>query len=399
MYSLKSWNFILIQKYNLYDKTKKMTRYNLQNLFSSRIKKRYLLNKQGSIKQTYQIILDINGSSMTFAPGDCMGVVPENDPDLVSRCLILMNAKETETIHHPNTNKLILIKEYLTKNANISKLKPQLFKVLLKKASNSKAKEKISFLLSNKSSINDYIQSHELWDTLEEFYSKEITPKEIISSLLPILPRLYSISSAHCTYPNEAHLTVALLSYETSNIKRYGVASSYLCHRAKENVKVFIHPSHKFLLPKNPSTPIIMIAAGTGIAPFISFLQHRYHHKTKGKNWLFFGECNRAFDFYFEDFLIKLQKENFLEINLAFSRDQKEKIYVQNRLFEEREKIWEWLIKGAHLYLCGDAKKMAKDVEQTLFAIFKETAKMSDIEAKEYLELLIKEKRYLKDVY
>ena len=165
-----------------------------------------------------------------------------------------------------------------------------------------------------------------------------------------MLPRLYSISSDYCVTPNEAHLTVSHLSYETSSHKRYGVTSHYLCDFANKNVKIYIHKTHKFFLPKDSKTPIIMVGTGAGIAPFMSFINHRYFNKDLGKNWLFFGDCNKATDFYYHNFLEKLEKEKFLKITTAFSRDQKEKIYVQHRLLENKSEIWQWLNNNAVFY-------------------------------------------------
>ena len=376
-----------------------MTRYNLQNLYLAKIKNRYLLNKPGSIKCTFKIVIDIKGANMIFVPGDCLGVMAENDPEIVKLSIKYMKGDKSDKIINTRANKTFFLAEYLTKKANITRIKPALLKFLLKKAEPGKKKSKLSSILKDKKKLKNYIDSHQLWDTLKEFYSKNISPQEICSALLPMLPRLYSISSAQNVYPNEVHLTVAYMQYETSNITRFGVASHYLCVLADKDVKIYVHPSHKFFLPKDPNTPIIMIGTGTGIAPFMSFIQERYYQKANGKNWLFFGECNKDNDFYYEDYLTNLEKENFLDITSAFSRDQKEKIYVQHRLLEQKDKIWQWIKNGAVIYVCGDAKKMAKDVEKTLLTIFKDAGSMSETQANDYLQVLSSEKYYLKDVY
>lgn len=391
-----------------------MARYNLQNLYSAKILSRHLLNKEGSLKNTYQIVIDIEGSHMEFIPGDCLGVMPENDPKIVSLCVQHMKAKPSDKIippikHSSNKNghknnekrscEAFSLKEYLTRKVNITRVKPSLLKVLLKYATSEEKKNMLTKLLENKEEQKSYLESHELWDTLQEFYSEKIPPQEICETLLPLLPRLYSISSAQCVYPDEIHLTVSYVEYETSNIKRHGVASHYLCKLARDDVKIYIHHAHKFKLPENPSTSIIMIGVGSGIAPFISFIQNRYFYKSPGKNWLFFGERNKALDFYYERFLEKLEKEKFLKVTTAFSRDQEEKIYVQHRLLENKSKIWQWIQKGASIYVCGDAKKMAADVDNALVTIFIKEGAMDERQAKNFLEQLLSDKRYLKDVY
>ena len=377
-----------------------MKRYNLKNLYKAKIISRHQLNKKGSIKNTYHLVIDIEGSEMRYSPGDCLGVMPENDKKIVSLCIKHMQGNENDTICIKKNDQSLSLIDYLTKKANITKVTPKLLHLLMNKASNGDKKNNISSLLDDKTLLNNYLKTHELWDILEEFFSLGIRAQEICDCLLPLLPRLYSISSAYEANPREVHLTVAKVMYETSNKKRHGVASTYLCEIAQKNINIYIHPTKKFFLPKDPNTPIIMVGTGAGIAPFICFLQDRYSNNPSGENWLFFGECNKAYDFYYEDYLCKLQNENFLKLSLAFSRDQKEKIYVQHRLLEEKEKIWEWITtKKAIFYVCGDAKRMAKDVDNALLSIFKEKGDMSDANAAEYLHLLVSEKRYLKDVY
>lgn len=374
-----------------------MTRYNFKSLYSTTIKSRHLLNKKGSSKSTYQIILDLQGSGIQFRPGDSLGVIPENDPEIVDACLKYMNIEDLSQ-KISEKGQTLPLKEYLTKKANITKVKPSLLRLLLKNAHTHASKEKLTSILENPLALQHYIENHELWDTLKEFNDGNTPYLDICSCLLPLLPRLYSISSAYCAFPNEAHLTVAYLQYETSGIKRHGVASYYLC-RLADKIDVYLHSGAKFCLPIDSHIPVIMIAAGTGIAPFVSFLQERYFYKVKSKNWLFFGECHRAFDFYYEDLWEKLEKENFLKVTTAFSRDQEQKIYVQHRIIENKDKLWRWIEEGASIYICGDAKAMAKEVDLAFLTIFKEAGNMSDTKAKEYLHLLILNKRYLKDVY
>jgi sulfite reductase (NADPH) flavoprotein alpha-component len=245
-----------------------------------------------------------------------------------------------------------------------------------------------------------YISEHALWDFLEEF-SESLPLQEICSNLFPLTPRFYSVASSKAKYPNELHLLVHKVVYSTSNHIRYGIASHYLCDMVKEEqtpISLYVQPTHTFQLPP-PTADLIMIGPGTGLAPFISFLEDRCYNKASGKNWLFFGEWYRSSCFYFEEFLTCLEKENSLSLDLAFSRDQKEKIYVQHRMYEKKKEFWAWLEKGAYLYVCGDALRMAKDVDETLQKIIMEEGHLSTEEALNYIKNLRLQKRYVRDVY
>jgi sulfite reductase (NADPH) flavoprotein alpha-component len=371
------------------------------NLYKAKIKQRILLNKKGSVKNTYQIVFDIKGLDLQFSPGDCLGVIPENDPKIVNLCINHMQAKPEDLITSTRTNTIFPLEEFLLKKANISKIRPKLLKLLHKKASCSLIKEKLSYLLQkeNKELLNNYLENHELWDILKEFYSENIPAEEICSQLLPLLPRLYSISSSQIAHPNEIHLTVTYLTYITSNHRRYGVTSHYLCSSTEKDINIYIHKTPHFCLPKDTESSIIMIGTGSGIAPYISFMEQKYCNKDTGKNWLFFGECNKDFDFYYEDVLTKLEKNDFLKITTAFSRDQKEKIYVQNRLDQNGKEIWQWIQNNGYIYVCGNASTMAKNIDIALLKIFQNYGFMTKDQAKQYLYSLLDNKHYLKDVY
>ncbi len=375
-----------------------MTSYNLQNPCLLTIKDRFLLSKSGSKKSVYKIIFDIKNSNLTFKPGDSLAVIPHNHPKVVASCIEAMHGKKDEPISIKGSYTL---EEFLTKKANISRFPKKLLTLLLDKADTSSKKEKLSFLLKdeNKEELKNYSENHELWDMLLEFMSKEVSPLEICETLLPLFPRLYSISSSQDLYKDELHLTVALVRYATSQIERYGVASHYLCEGNKDNVAAYIHEARNFFLPEDKNASIIMVGPGVGIAPFVSFLQQRYLEKAKGKNWLFFGEQNKKTDFYYEDFFLDLQNKGFLKLDLAFSRDQNEKIYVQHKMLEQAKDLWWWFENGAFFYICGNAKKMAKEVDFTLKSIIQTQGCLNENEASHYLNELSKQKRYLKDIY
>ncbi|KPK32509.1 MAG: hypothetical protein AMS24_04015 [Chlamydiae bacterium SM23_39] len=354
------------------------------------LKDKKLLNK-GSTKETYQIILDEKNINLSFKPGDSVAIIPKNDPSLVDLCIKKMDSFGELKIFHQRTKNFYTLKNFLTNYANISKFPSSLLNLFL--TDNSP--------LKNKDNLHLYLKNHELWDMLEEFFpQKPILPQTICSYLLPLLPRLYSISSSPLFYKDEIHLTITLVSYVTSNIKRYGVATNYLCNIVKkgEPIQIYIQPNPYFLLPTSSNADIIMISAGTGISPFLSFIQHRYVKKEKGKNWLFFGERNRKYDFYYEKFLLSLEKENFLKLDLAFSRDQKEKIYVQDKILEKKKEIFNWLEKKCYVYICGN-KDMAKEVDYVFKELIQKEGKLSSEQASSYFSSLISNKRYLKDVY
>jgi sulfite reductase (NADPH) flavoprotein alpha-component len=234
------------------------------------------------------------------------------------------------------------------------------------------------------------------------FAQKPFAFAELLPLLRKLSPRLYSISSSPKAHPGEVHLTVGAVRYESFGRKRKGVASTFLADLADKSgsVKVFVQPSHGFKPPINGDTPMIMVGPGTGIAPFRAFLEERLATGAKGKNWLFFGDQKRAADFLYEEQLTAWQKSGFLtRLDLAFSRDQAAKIYVQDRMTENAAELWSWLEAGAHFYVCGDASRMAKDVDAALHKIIEIAGGKSADEAKAYVEKLKNEKRYQRDVY
>ena len=219
---------------------------------------------------------------------------------------------------------------------------------------------------------------------------------------MPLLPRFYSIANSSLVFPNEIHLTVAFVSYVSNGRVRKGVGSNFLCTMAIPSITpipIYLQPSHSFFLPEDPNASIILVGPGTGIAPFRAFLQERIATQAQGRNWLFFGERNRASDFYYEDYWTQLVKEGRLRLDLAFSRDSKEKTYVQHRMYEERKSLWSWLQEGAYFFLCGDAEEMAKDVEAMLQRIVHEEGKLDEEASRQYIRRMRTEKRFRADVY
>jgi len=377
-----------------------MSTYSKNDPFFSRIVERYPLTKKGSQKLTYHIELDVENQSLPYKVGDSIGIFPQNSHTLVIRILNRLELTGNEIIEDPRKKDPISSYEYFSSRVNLSRISASLCTFLLPFMEASK-QSFLSTLLTDKSSLQAYLNSFELYDFFEKHVKKTPPLSELASYLAVQLPRFYSIASSQQSDPNRLHLTVRYLEYVKGEEKRVGVASHFLCTEAKiatTPIPLYLHPTQHFTLP-DPSKDIIMIGPGTGVAPFRAFLQERLSNKAPGKNWLFFGERNRAHDFYYEDFFRLCEKKHGLKLSTAFSRDQVEKSYVQHKLWDAKAQVWQWLEKGAYFYVCGDAKKMAKDVEKTLLKIIEEEGSYSEEEAKKVLIQMRREKRYLLDVY
>lgn len=364
-----------------------MTEYNKENPFPAKISERYLLNKEGSTKRTYHVTLDLTGSNMHYRAGDAIAIFPENSPEDLFNLLRVLNQSGNERIVDPRSGSEMTLEHFLKTKVNLMRIPSP----LLKQTGDLS-------LIADKELRTQFIARHDLIDFFE-MYPNSLPLQELISYFSPLLPRFYSIASSPLINPNHVDLLVATFSYQHGEKEREGLGSKYLCTSASMHstpIHCYLHPTPHFLLPEDPSTPIIMVGPGTGVAPYRAFLQERETQNASGKNWLFFGERNQPFDYYYEAYFETLKKRDFLTLDLAFSRDQQEKVYVQHRLLEKGEKIWEALSLGAYFYVCGDARRMAKDVTEALSSII-ETHGGED--PKSYLKNLRKEKRFLLDVY
>lgn len=367
--------------------------YTRTNPYLSRLKERFLLTGAASTKKTYHLSLDIAGSNLAFRPGDSVAVLPSNDAALVDRILGKLGAQGDEEFADARSGRSTTLRDYLLHKANISKVSSACFKLL--------CKESGLLLPERKAELAEYLQAHTLLDLLER-HPYPTAPSSLSAALLPLMPRFYSIASSQKVFPDEIHLTVAHVSYIQNGQARFGVGTHFLCDSAQlyeTPVPIYIQPSHHFALPPDPDASIILIGPGTGVAPFRAFLQERLAAQAQGRNWLFFGERNRASDFYYESFWTDLEAQNRLRLDLAFSRDQAEKIYVQHRMLEHKKTLWNWLQTGSYLYVCGDAEQMAKDVDAALHQIAQEEGRMTEEESRRYIKALRAEKRYLLDVY
>lgn len=353
-------------------------KYTKETPFLAKVIDRKKLNQPTSTKATYHISLSLEGSNIQYKPGDAIGIVPENPHDLVHEIIKACGVKEDTLVVDPKTGTSRTLFEYLLRKANLRRLTPALFEKVLGHSFPS-SKERIA-----------YCQTRDLLDAISDFGIKD--PLALPEVLCPLLPRLYSVASSQTVHHNEVHLLVATFSVEANNRVYTGVGSSYIANDAIDTLPIYLHQNDTFVTAPI-ETPMIMIGPGTGVAPYKGFLEQR---QTPSKNWLFFGERNRASDYYYESFF---ETHPYVKLSLAFSRDQEEKIYVQHKMYEEKEELFAWLQEGAFVYVCGDAKQMAKDVVNTLATICCECGGMSEDAAKAYIKTLRKEKRLLMDVY
>ena len=367
------------------------------NPFPARLLKNILLNQPGSGKEVRHFEIALGGSGLTYEVGDALGVIPENCPKLVSAILAVIHATGDEPVKVENL--ILPLREALTKSFDLAKPTSEL---LTEIAKHNPTNEIAALLAPERAEdLKKWLRGRDVLDVLASA-SKPFSLAELLPLLRKLSPRLYSISSSPKAHPGEVHLTVGAVRYESLGRKRKGVASTFLADLAEKSgaVKVFVQPSHGFNPPTNGDAPMIMVGPGTGIAPFRAFLEERAATGATGKNWLFFGDQKRSADFLYEELLTGWQKDNFLtRLDLAFSRDQTEKIYVQDRMLENAAELWSWLEAGAHFYVCGDASRMAKDVDAALHKVIETAGAKSADEAKAYVAKLKSDKRYQRDVY
>ncbi len=361
------------------------------NPYEAVIKDKVLLNDSSSEKETYHVEIDLSGSGIRYSAGDALGLYPTNDSRVVEDILKATGLTGEEAVSGKK------LKELLATEYDINALSKPVLENYAKLTGSSKVKE-----LAEKKDIEEYTYGREVIDLLSEFPHKGIKADQLVSTLRKLPHRLYSISSAQDYVGEEVHLTVATVRYQSHGRKRKGVASGYLADDAKngDKVKIFIKQNKNFRLPENNNTPVIMVGPGTGIAPFRAFMQQRDIEGAKGKNWLFFGEQR-----YIQDFLYQLEWQEFREKGLltkfdaAFSRDTPNKVYVQHRMLERKKELFDWLEQGAYFYVCGDEKRMAKDVDAALHKVIADVSGKGDDFAKAYVTKMKTDKRYLRDVY
>jgi sulfite reductase (NADPH) flavoprotein alpha-component len=373
--------------------------YTRKNPFPAKLSMNRVLTADASEKETRHFEISLSGSGLTYEVGDALGVWPVNCPEAVEETGAALGHSLDSSITSEDGASLTL-REALTKRCDIS-TPPRAF---LAEASRRTTDGSLADLLqtANKARLTEYLEGRDIADILSDFPDAKFRRQEFAGLLRKLSPRLYSISSSLKAHPHEVHLTVGVVRYESHGRRRKGVCSTFLADRisSDEPVLVYVQPSHGFKPPTNGDTPMIMVGPGTGIAPFRAFLEERKATGAQGSNWLFFGDQRSATDFLYRDELETLRDEGLItQLDTAFSRDQTQKIYVQQRMLENAGKLWKWLENGAHFYVCGDATRMAKDVDAALHSIIADTGGMSADHAVEYVKRLKKEKRYQRDVY
>lgn len=368
------------------------SQYSKENPFPARLSVNQKITGRDSTKDIRHIEISLEESGIRYQPGDALGIWFDNDVDLVDEVLALAHLSGDEATARGS------LREVLSRELELTRLHGGFITGLAEISDNAALKD----LAGDKAQVNALVASAQVVDVLKRFPTA-LTAEQLLGLLRPLTPRLYSIASSQSEVEEEVHLTVGVVRYpQEDGTVRSGAASSYLADRLPEDaeVRVFVEHNDNFRLPANPDTPVIMVGPGTGIAPFRAFLQEREAQGADGKNWLFFGNPHFTQDFLYQVEWQRYVKSGLLsKISLAFSRDQANKIYVQDRLREAGLELYQWLEAGAHFYVCGDANHMAKDVQEALLDVIAEHGQKSREEAEEYLSELRRAKRYQRDVY
>ncbi|CEH28692.1 sulfite reductase subunit alpha [Aneurinibacillus migulanus] len=376
------------------------TTFSRTNPFQAKVLKNINLNGAGSSKETRHIELSLKGSDLSYVPGDCLGIIPENDPELVAALLGEMKWDEKMDVTINKQGDTLPLKEALTTHFEITLLT----KKIIQQAAELTENEELQKLVSNENinQLKEYIDGRDLLDLLRDFGPWKASAQEIVSLLRKIPPRLYSIASSISANPEEVHLTIGAVRYMAHGRERKGVCSVLCAERLQEGdtLPVFIQQNKHFNLPESQDKDIIMVGPGTGIAPFRSFIQERAVNEATGRSWLFFGDQHVASDFLYQNELEKYQKDGVLtRLETAFSRDTAQKVYVQHKMLENSKELFEWIENGAYFYVCGDKQYMAKDVHNTLINIIEKEGVMTREAAEAYLNDMQKQGRYQRDVY
>ncbi|WJM10803.1 assimilatory sulfite reductase (NADPH) flavoprotein subunit [Paenibacillus sp. PK1-4R] len=372
--------------------------YDRTNPFKAEVLENLNLNGRGSDRETRHIELSLEGSSLDYEPGDSLGVFPENHPRLVDELIAAMGWNADERVTVNKNGDQASVHEALLRYFEITAVTKPVVEQLAKLNPESG----LTTLLADDSEFRTVMNSCDLLDLVQDYNLKGIPAAEFVAVLRKIPARLYSIASSSKSFPDEVHLTVRSVRYEARGRERYGVCSVHLAERieAGDTLPVYIQHNPNFKLPENPDTPIIMVGPGTGVAPFRSFLGEREETGAEGKTWLFYGDQHFATDFLYQTEWQRWLKDGVLtKMDVAFSRDTEQKVYVQHRMLEHSKELYQWLQEGASVYICGDEKKMAHDVHAALTTILEQEGGLSPEQASEYLTRLSQEKRYQRDVY
>ncbi|WP_248923873.1 sulfite reductase subunit alpha [Paenibacillus hamazuiensis] len=376
------------------------TTFSRSNPFQAKVLKNVNLNGAGSSKETRHLELSLKGSGLSYVPGDVLGIIPENDPELVAALLEEMKWDADLSVSINKQGDTLPLGEALAAHFEITLLT----KKIVQQAAELSENEELQKLVSNENAdqLKQYIDGRDLLDLLRDFGPWKASAQEIVNLLRKMMPRLYSIASSIAAHPDEVHLTIGAVRYTAHGRERKGVCSVLCAERLHEGdtIPVFIQQNKHFNLPESPDKDIIMVGPGTGIAPFRSFIEERAVQKAPGKAWLFFGDQHSATDFLYRDELEKYQKDGVLtRLDAAFSRDSAEKVYVQHKMLENSKELFAWLENGAYFYVCGDKQYMAKDVHNMLIDIIEKEGSMTREAAEAYLNEMQEQGRYQRDVY
>ena len=345
---------------------------------------------RGSSKDVRHIELDIEDSGLSYLPGDSLAVMPKNPPQLVESLLsdLRLDGDSPVTVN----SKTVSLSTALREDLEITVLSQPLLKAL------SSAHSQLAEQLANRDYLRELLRTHQVIDLVNE-YPLEWDAQVFVDSLRDLPPRFYSIASSPDANPGEVHLTVSLVNYERFGRTHWGAASSFMADNP-ESLEVYVEPNEHFRLPEDPHTRIIMVGAGTGIAPYRAFVEHRREHGHTGENWLIFGDRNFSTDFLYQAEWLEFREQGFLKrIDLAFSRDGAQKVYVQHRIGGQGKRLYEWIVQGAHIYVCGDAHAMAGDVHSAILEVLQEQGSLSEEAAREQISQLRASGRYQRDVY
>jgi sulfite reductase (NADPH) flavoprotein alpha-component len=379
--------------------------YSRKNPFLAELTRHDRLTGQGSSKDTRHFVLSLTGSGLTYTPGDSLGVFGRQSPELAEEVISLLDFNGGAAVNDPKGQPTTL-RQALLRHYTVNRANRKMMAALAERIPQGEQRNRLMEIVDNSDALSEYINTRDYVDILKEFHEARFeSPAAFLAQLSPVVPRLYSIASSLQAHPNEAHLCITVVRYETHGRAKKGLASGFFADHSDmfvKNIPVYVQESRTFRLPPDGSTDIIMCGPGVGLAPFRAFLEQRALDGATGRNWLFFGEQRRETDFLYGGELVEYQRAGKLHrLDLAFSRDQSHKIYVQHRMLEQGKELWSWLQAGAYFYVCGDARHMAKDVHQALIDIAQKEGGLSPEAAADYVNVtLIKtEKRYLRDVY
>jgi len=378
----------------------KQSVYSKKNPYPAEVLENINLNGRGSNKETRHLVLSLEDSGLTFEPGDSLAILPENDPELVDSLINELGWNPEESVQINEEGDIYSLRKALLSKFEITRLTKSFIQAAAELFHNEELKKLAA--PGNEEKVKAYLDGRDLLDFVRDFRPVQLKPVDFIHILRKLPARQYSIASSLKANPDEVHLTISTVRFQAHGRNRKGVCSSQIAERIQpgDMLPVYVDQNPNFKLPSNPDTPIIMIGPGTGVAPFRAFLQEREAEGVTGKSWLFFGDQHFSSDFLYQVEWQKWLKNGVLtKMDVAFSRDQAEKVYVQHRMLEKRKEFYQWLEDGAVVYVCGDEKHMARDVHQTILTILEKEGGLTSEQAAVYLDQMRKQKRYQRDVY